>query len=347
MNLPNDLRKSIELFDSRYPKLKDKKESCFKFNGLWTIIVEHDPKKIGEAFLFAVNTGNKTIQQFSLNPIVVKQIVDEGIEFIDLQSDEYLEHHGIKGQKWGVRNGPPYPLADNAHSTSEKKATLVSDQKAGGAEVLVAELAFYSAVIAAAVVAAKVADKRRTQHFEDEYYNNREIKTLDDCPKIDPNSMSMDEHMKEINPDYPDFGAVQNCMFCTTAMAMRMKGYDVVAEKSPDGWSAKNLAKTWENLEIEQPKCKTTSDLEKHLIQQGDGAYGNLMVYWSTGGGHSVFYKVDNGEVKIYDTQSNKTRKIRDFNGVIAPKSSNVIRLDNKEPTEYALGCVKKKGGTG
>ena len=26
-------------------------------------------------------------------------------------SEETLEHHGIKGQKWGVRNGPPYPLS--------------------------------------------------------------------------------------------------------------------------------------------------------------------------------------------------------------------------------------------
>ena len=24
-----------------------------------------------------------------------------------------LYHHGIKGQKWGVRNGPPYPLYSN------------------------------------------------------------------------------------------------------------------------------------------------------------------------------------------------------------------------------------------
>lgn len=24
----------------------------------------------------------------------------------------YLKHHGIKGQKWGVRNGPPYPIED-------------------------------------------------------------------------------------------------------------------------------------------------------------------------------------------------------------------------------------------
>jgi hypothetical protein len=33
-----------------------------------------------------------------------------------------LYHHGIKGQKWGQRNGPPYPLDIEDHSTSEKKA---------------------------------------------------------------------------------------------------------------------------------------------------------------------------------------------------------------------------------
>lgn len=21
-----------------------------------------------------------------------------------------ISHHGVKGQKWGVKNGPPYPL---------------------------------------------------------------------------------------------------------------------------------------------------------------------------------------------------------------------------------------------
>ena len=33
----------------------------------------------------------------------------------------YLAHHGIKGQKWGTRNGPPYPLDDSDHSAREKK----------------------------------------------------------------------------------------------------------------------------------------------------------------------------------------------------------------------------------
>ena len=27
-----------------------------------------------------------------------------------IQESNYLMHHGIKGQKWGERNGPPYPL---------------------------------------------------------------------------------------------------------------------------------------------------------------------------------------------------------------------------------------------
>ena len=41
---------------------------------------------------------------------------------INFQSQDYLEHHGILGQRWGHRNGPPYPLDSEDHSSSEKKA---------------------------------------------------------------------------------------------------------------------------------------------------------------------------------------------------------------------------------
>lgn len=33
-----------------------------------------------------------------------------------------LFHHGIEGQKWGVRNGPPYPLDESDRSSAERAA---------------------------------------------------------------------------------------------------------------------------------------------------------------------------------------------------------------------------------
>lgn len=36
-------------------------------------------------------------------------------------TNDSLFHHGIEGQKWGVKNGPPYPLDASDHSAAEKK----------------------------------------------------------------------------------------------------------------------------------------------------------------------------------------------------------------------------------
>ena len=36
-------------------------------------------------------------------------------------AEHILSHHGIRGQKWGKQNGPPYPLDAEDHSALEKK----------------------------------------------------------------------------------------------------------------------------------------------------------------------------------------------------------------------------------
>lgn len=42
--------------------------------------------------------------------------------WVVVSCSEELYHHGILGQRWGRRNGPPYPLGAGDHSPSEKKA---------------------------------------------------------------------------------------------------------------------------------------------------------------------------------------------------------------------------------
>lgn len=46
----------------------------------------------------------------------------------------YLAHHGVKGQKWGIRNGPPYPIEDNVMKKGTKISTIspyVNPEKRG------------------------------------------------------------------------------------------------------------------------------------------------------------------------------------------------------------------------
>lgn len=43
------------------------------------------------------------------------------------RTDE-LYHHGIKGQKWGVRNGPPYPLDEEQKSNAFSSRSLPTVQ---------------------------------------------------------------------------------------------------------------------------------------------------------------------------------------------------------------------------
>lgn len=44
---------------------------------------------------------------------------------------DYLFHHGILGQKWGVQNGPPYPLGSGDHSAREKRVGWRASLKEG------------------------------------------------------------------------------------------------------------------------------------------------------------------------------------------------------------------------
>lgn len=43
------------------------------------------------------------------------------MDYVIVRNEEYLKHHGILGQKWGDRNGPPYPLSGGDYSKQERE----------------------------------------------------------------------------------------------------------------------------------------------------------------------------------------------------------------------------------
>ena len=44
-------------------------------------------------------------------------------------NDAVIVHHGILGQKWGVRNGPPYPLRGGSYSPTEQRKIKAARKK--------------------------------------------------------------------------------------------------------------------------------------------------------------------------------------------------------------------------
>lgn len=65
-----------------------------------------------------------------MNP-TMKNSNQNGIdkEQIDLVVSNFLEHHGIAGQKWGKQHGPPYPLDRSAQKQAKLKAKAKARQE--------------------------------------------------------------------------------------------------------------------------------------------------------------------------------------------------------------------------
>ena len=64
------------------------------------------------------------------------------MKMIDIQ-DLYLVHHGVEGQKWGVHNGPPYPLDSSVSDGNKLKVSKPATGFLAGMKYKVADRQAY------------------------------------------------------------------------------------------------------------------------------------------------------------------------------------------------------------
>lgn len=60
---------------------------------------------------------------------LVEKILGRIKKELEYEKEDHLEHHGIIGQKWGVKNGPPYPINQNLKNKTPAEIQAIKNYK--------------------------------------------------------------------------------------------------------------------------------------------------------------------------------------------------------------------------
>lgn len=323
-----------------------------------------------------------------------------------LTDQNYIAHHGILGQKWGVRRYQDksgrltaegkkrkHEFTDKSQSNTSRRDRIVDVVKnsaiMGGAGIAgsiasvaaapitggyslyglmatvtpamhgVLNTAVYGTALAVGDAKAAIANNKEKKFQEEREKNPIDKKTGFHKKTTE---MTPDEDMERVNPAFKnwDQNTKSNCVLCSMSFELRRRGYDVQAKKATSGYDQNELTQDWftgakhteakggiQDHELMRRNFTLDKSRQKEMINdalstikaQKDGARGTLGIIWNgTASGHSIAYAVENGEVTIYDTQSNEKFKGDKAAEKYLKQTSRVdiTRLDNcKLNTKY------------
>lgn len=211
-----------------------------------------------------------------------------------------LKHHGIQGQKWGERHGPPYPLNRETH-TKIVRGKYVSDRdtlnrgKIAKSKIVGIPQTQWTALdrslrecaISGTGGAINVAE-------------GIENGTLQRLLRLDRGIN--EEKVKSVNSNYGEHGTVANCTKCTAALEMMRRGYDVTAGRCWSGGLMDSIV-YWFDGAVRRTATGVSKFSDVVFNTLGNNGSGALGVKNSDGSGHSVYCYMDNDGFHIADGQ--------------------------------------------
>lgn len=282
---------------------------------------------------------------------------------------QYLIHHGILGQKWGVKNGPPYPLEARNHSASEKKAgwqksldkssgrsdntkrTKVKQNRAVkiGTNAAVAALSIYgiyklkqSGKLDPLIERGKQKVK---QLLDDDSVKNQKVgslprSALNPTRQTTPDrlkSLGHSETIREAVAKVNSSGSNTNCRACSIASILRMRGMDVEASGTVRGGPLREAVEScFKGAKVAEIYSPSKERITNYILKRcGEGSSGILSTEFDFGfgskGEHAISWAVKNGVVSFFDGQSGSADCSWLLDSLTGAKEAGIARLDHLE----------------
>jgi hypothetical protein len=260
-----------------------------------------------------------------------------------------LFHHGIKGQQWGVRNGPPYPLGSGKVTTHRDRVIRTKED-----EKIISEIQKWDNNKRKDTIKSLITEKQYKSAAKLALSNTRNsiLKLRRRTESIDPNTglylknrkSSILQDAINVNPSHTDTttSSENNCLLCTVAYDIRRRGYDVVSKQHAKIDLLYDVGvddvKDWypgaKYKKFNNGKESLNTALKFIEKNEKNGTRGYLDMAWGENSGHVVSYEKLNGKLYFIDSQSANVYEYKKglpkiYNGAI---SAGYMRLDNIQP---------------